>query len=183
MSSINLLPWRENAKKIRNRKFYVLAGFSVAFGLMLVILAHVFLNYRTEVEKNNIAYLQSEQNAIVGKVKEIQGLQENKTELLNRMKVIQSLQNDRVIVAKLLDILPRILPEGIYMSSLNRTKDKVVIEGYAHTNAEISRFLKNIEDSPKDGLFNDLKLTEVKANKDSNLLSFRVEFVLGMLKT
>lgn len=179
MSRINLLPWRDKAKKTRNIRFYLWAGLSALVGLLCSFLAHLYLTYRMDVENNNIQYLQKEQHAIIDKVKEIQGLQQSKKELLSRMKIIQTLENDRILVAKLLDALPRIMPNNIYLKTLTRKEKKVVIEGNARTNAAISTLLKNMESSQWGQLFNDPKLTEIKVNKDDGSQNFQLEFNLG----
>lgn len=180
MSQINLLPWRFEARKIRNRRFYALLILFGIAGLFLVGLLHSYLNYRFDVEQSNINYLKTEQAAIFDKVKEIQGLQENKKELLNRMNIIQTLQSDRTKVVELLDLLPRLVPEGVVLNNINRKGDTIKLEGIAQTNSSISVFLKNLEDPKWEYIFDDPKLTEVQAAKEAAKgLLFKMEFTLG----
>lgn len=181
MSKINLLPWREELNKVRNQQFFAYAVLSVLAGIVFVVLTHLFIEHRIEVEKLDIAYLQQEEKEIIGKVKEIQGLQEAKEALLNRMSVIQSLQSDRVQDAKLMDILPRVTPEGVYLTSLTRKGDTVLATGNAKTNAGIATFLKNLEFDQWGHLFTNPRLNVVKVGTDGSM-DFELEFTLGSPK-
>lgn len=180
MSRINLLPWRIEAKKIRNQRFYAMLLLSGLLGLLLVGLSHMYLGYRISVENNNINYLKTEQAAIFDKVKEIQGLQENKRELLKHMHIIQSLQSDRTKVVEFLDLLPRLIPEGVILNNVSRKGELIKLEGVAQTNTNISIFLKNLEDPKWSYIFDDPKLTSVQESKEAGKgLSFQIDFGLG----
>lgn len=121
MSRINLLPWREELKNIRNRLFFTIAGAAVFMGIVVVYMVHLAISYRIGVENANIDYLNKELLAIKKQISQIQGLQESKENLLSRMRIIQALQEDRSSIVKLLDIVPRVVPESIYLLSLTRT--------------------------------------------------------------
>ncbi len=139
----------------------------------------MFIVYRIGVENNNISYLQKELSGISGKVTEVKGLQQNKQELLNRMAVIQALQKDRVLVVKLLDMIPRTVPEGVYLKSISRAGDAVIILGNARTNSGASLFLLNLQNPKWAGLVINPKITELQAIKENNSLDFNLQFTLG----
>lgn len=180
MSRINLLPWREEVKRLRNLKFYTQAGISAFIAILLVTFMHLWLDHRIEVEQSNINFLKEEEKKIVDKVKEIEGLKNDKAVLLERMKVIQSLEIDRLLVPKLLDVIPKTIPEGVYLKTLSRTADQVSIVGNAQTNANISAFMKNLEEEgTKTGFLNDIRLTEIKADKTGTGLDFNIQLTLG----
>lgn len=122
MSKINLLPWREELRKIQNRVFFALSGATVFLSVMVVYSVGLILDTRIDTEGSNIDYLNNEIKSIKAEVTQIQGLQLNKKQLLNRMNVIQELQAERFSIVKLLDMLPRITPEGIYLTAVSRTE-------------------------------------------------------------
>lgn len=128
MSRINLLPWREELKTIRNRLFFTIAGAAVFFGVVVIYLIHLMIAYRIGVENANIDYINKELLGIKKQINQIQGLQENKENLLSRMRIIQALQEDRSSIVKLLDIIPRVVPESIYLLSVTRTDNSATAE-------------------------------------------------------
>lgn len=126
MSKINLLPWRDEVKKIQNRIFVGFLIAAVSSAIVIVVFIHMVISHKIANEEENIAYLDSEKIVLKGKVLELLSLQETKKMLLNQMRVIQILQGDRISMAKLLDILARYVTEGVTFTELTR-KEVVVL--------------------------------------------------------
>lgn len=209
MSKINLLPWREALKKVKNQIFYVILGSLIAVNVLVTVLIDRYLNYKVAVENANIQYINRELKKAKEEVTEVKSLQHNKKQLLERMNIIQSLQADRPSAVKFLDMVPRVLPEGLYLVNLSRkdavpeteamsTNEKeknseivakkigpsnkkysVVIQGVALTNGSISVFLKNLE---KIKWISEVKLNEVSINKDGDGLNFNLGFTQNLVE-
>jgi Tfp pilus assembly protein PilN len=205
MSKINLLPWREEQKKIRNKVFYVILSVSIGITVIMIFLMSSYLNYRITVENANIQYINKELKNAKYEVNEVKNLRKNKKQLLERMNTIQSLQADRPSAVKLLDMIPRVLPEGLYLTVLTRKevspeipldqeidkvnnrdikKDRLInkkynvtLQGVALTNGSISVFLKKLESIK---WLSEIKLNEVSINKDGNGLNFNLEFIQNL---
>ena len=209
MSKINLLPWREGLKKVKNQIFYVILGSLIAASVLVTVLIDRYLNYKVAVENANIQYINQELKKAKEEVAEVKSLKHNKKQLLERMNIIQSLQADRPSAVKLLDMVPRVLPDGLYLVNLSRketipeteatsTNEKektsdmvakknglgnkkysVVIQGVALTNGSISVFLKNLE---KIKWIAEVKLNEVSINKDGDGLNFNLGFTQNLVE-
>ncbi|HXH54744.1 MAG TPA: PilN domain-containing protein [Gammaproteobacteria bacterium] len=209
MSKINLLPWREALKKVKNQVFYVILGSLIAVSMLVTVLMDRYINYKVAVENANIEYINKELKKAKEEVAEVKSLQHNKKQLLERMNIIQSLQADRPSAVKLFDILPRVLPEGLYLANLSRKdavpeiealptnekertgeivakktglgnkKYRVVIQGVALTNGSISVFLKNLE---KIKWISEVKLNEVSINKEGDGLNFNLGFTQNLIE-
>lgn len=201
MSHINLLPWRDELRVVRNRIFYaIIMGIVFLCGIM-VVFTNLFIVHSITRENTDIAYLQTEKDKIKDKIKEIEGLRANKKQLLYRKEIIQALQEDRPSIVKLLDIIARITPEGLYLTELNRkeilpeeipaptpiAKEEkaetqiirpkqylVEMQGIAQTNSAISFLLKKLEEQ---NWFSDVRLTEVVRGEKDQTLLFKLEFV------
>lgn len=207
MSKINLLPWREKLKKVKNKIFYSILGCCIVFSALFTLFIDRYLDYKIAVENANIEYINKELQKAKEKIVEVQSLKRNKKELLARMNIIQSLQADRLSAVKLLDMLPRVLPEGLYLIDLSRKniitvidtasvkenekdnnsttkkteqgrkKYSVIIQGVALTNGSISVFLKNLE---KIKWISVVKLNEVSINKEGDGLNFNLSFMQNL---
>ncbi len=125
MSKINLLPWREEIRLVENRVFFALLGVIVFFSALIVLGVHNYLTYKIEIERLNERFINKALETVQVQIKEIQGLQENKKQLLERMDVIKSLEMDRSSTVKLLNLIPQIIPDSIYLAEFERT-EKVV---------------------------------------------------------
>ncbi len=199
MSKINLLPWREELRKVQNKNLFLALAVTVLVSVAVVILCGFLLNYKTDVQRANIEYINKELESVKSEIFEIQHLQENKKQLLERLDIIRSLQVDRPSIVRLFDILPRTLPDSVYVTSLSRAemeqglsdaqagaKDQakttdpltkqyhVQVEGVAITNSSISIFLKKLQEVK---WISEVKLNEVSINKDKLGLDFKLEFI------
>lgn len=145
MTRINLLPWREQERKERERQFYTIAGGAVVLAVLVVgyIHFHVEGMINSQLERN--AFLDTEIKTVEGQIKEIKELEAEKAQLLARMKVIEQLQSQRPQMVHVFDELVKMVPEGVYLTSVKQNGTSITVEGIAQSNARVSAFMRNIE--------------------------------------
>ena len=124
MSNINLLPWREELQQVTNRKFFAYLGVVFFVVFVLVLCVDRFLDYRLKVLNLDLKYVEKSYDAVQAQIKEIQNLKADKDDLLNRVEVIRLLGVERIAAAQLLDMIPRVLPDSIYLTQINRLAKK-----------------------------------------------------------
>ncbi len=160
MIRINLLPHREEKRKARRQQFFALAGLiAVLAGLIAVMVHGVISGYVSQQESKN-DFLKKEVAALDTEIDEIKRLKEQTDALLSRKRVIESLQENRAEAVRLFNELARQTPDGIYLKSLKQTGQKIVITGYAQSNARVSTLMRSIESST---LLENPNLVEIKA--------------------
>jgi len=148
MARINLLPWREELKK-RN-----LIEFGILIGIGLLIAAggwggwHIHNDGNIQFQKKRNAYVKREITAVEARIREIKELEKTKAQLIARMNVITELQTSRPLIVKLMDEVVTTLPEGVYLSKLNQSGNRVSFDGNAQSNARVSSYMRNIEKTP-----------------------------------
>ncbi len=147
MAHINLLPWREELKKQKNKDYFTLMG--LVIGLMLAGVAAVHLYMASIIENQNSrnSYLQREITAVEKKIKEIEDLDRQKEQLIARMQVIEQLQSNRPAIVHLFDEIAKLLPEGLYIESLVQKGAQITIKGRAQSNARVSALMRALEKS------------------------------------
>ena len=161
MARINLLPWREELNKQKQREFAFLSGGSVVIAALVVLLSHLHINGMIENQNQRNAYLQSEIDLLdkrIGRIKELENMKDN---LLARMNVIQELQSSRPESVHLMDELVRTLPEGVYLKSFNQRNRELILKGVAQSNARVSDYMRNIESSD---WFHGPRLDQIKSS-------------------
>ena len=147
MPRVNLLPWREEERKKRQRDFgmatiaAVFAGIAVVVGTMFVfsqmIAAQNRLNDRL---KDEIAVIEQS-------IEEIDNLERQKERLLARMEIIDQLQKSRPEIVHLFDELVRQLPEGVHLTSMKQTGSRVELQGVAQSSTRVSALMRQIDAS------------------------------------
>lgn len=147
MTRINLLPWRQMARKEKQREF-----FSIGIGaiiLMGAIILYVHLHMASRISDQNIRneFMESEIERVDNQIKEIKGLEAERDRLLARMKVIQQLQASRSRIVHIIDELEKRLPESVYLTVTKQANGELLLQGVAPSNASVSNFMRNLEAS------------------------------------
>lgn len=170
MAKINLLPWREELRKQKQREFVISAGGGAVVAALIVLLAHFHIdglidnqNHRNDYLKSQIAVLDER----IGRIKELESM---KADLLARMNVIQELQRSRPESVHLMDELVRTLPDGVYLKTFQQKDRSLEMDGVAQSNARVSDYMRNIDASewltgPRLDL---IKTTEVNRTRVAN---------------
>jgi type IV pilus assembly protein PilN len=141
---INLLPHREAARKRRREVFYAGLGASALAGV--VIAGGVFLWFAAQIssqqERNRI--LQTEITKLEAQIKDIASLQAEIASLRARQQAVEDLQADRNMPVHLLNEIVRLLPDGVYLTTMKQSNDTVAVSGVAQSNERVSELLRNL---------------------------------------
>src|SRR5690554_716148 len=165
MSTINLLPWREQRREERKKQFITTMVLIVICAGAVVLLADQFLGSVISNQNSRNEYIRGKNAELDRRIAEIQLLRAQRQQLIERMKIIQDLQGNRPIVSRVFDQLVRTLPDGVYFSSLKLTGKTVAIEGEAESNSLVSNLMRNQDASD---WLTAPNLTEVKAVSADN---------------
>jgi len=160
MIRINLLPHREEKRRLRQKQFAAFAGISVFLGLIVAFLVWFVLNQQVEQQQANVAYMKNEISKLDKQIEEIRKIREETASLLAKKQVVEGLQSNRSEPVQLLDQLLRQLPEGVYLKAIKQSGAKVNVAGYAQSNARVSTLMRNLGASP---YLENPELVEIKA--------------------
>jgi type IV pilus assembly protein PilN len=151
MARINLLPWREIRRQQKQRNFMIMIAAGAVAAALLIIAIHLQINNLIAKQENRNEYLRGEITRLKKAEAEIKELDKVKARLLARLAVIQNLQTSRPGMVKVLDALPRLLPENIYLFLLKSDSSQVTMKGIASSNNTISVFMRNLAESAEFG--------------------------------
>ena len=147
MPRINLLPWREEERKKRQRDFGVaLAGGTVAAVVVVLGTMFVYSNMISNQEARN-ERLTDEIAQLEKSIQEIDGLERQKERMLARMEIIEQLQKSRPEIVHLFDEMARQLPEGVYLTGMKQTGSKVEVRGVAQSSTRVSALMRQVDSS------------------------------------
>jgi type IV pilus assembly protein PilN len=165
MPRINLLPWREQERKVRRREFMVALGAAAFIGVVCVLFGKYIL-YASWIDaqtaKNTI--LHNEIVKLDAQIADIQDLENRKQRLVARMEIIEKLQRKRPEIVHLFDELVKTVPEGIYLTQIKETGKKLEMKGVAQSSTRVSTFMRNIDSS---SWMDNPQLQVVETSKDS----------------
>ena len=147
MARINLLPWRAERRKQRQREFYAMLGMAAIGGLLLSLLIWFYYDRQVSGQMDRNAYLSAEIEKDKEQNKEIDRLDAQKERLLARKKVIEELQAKRSQMVHLFDALVRTIPDGVVLTALKQEGDVLTLEGRTQSNARVSAYMRNLDTS------------------------------------
>jgi len=147
MPRINLLPWREQERKVRRREFMVALGGAAIAAVIFVGGGKLLYASWTDSQnaKNNL--LKKEIVKLDAQIADIQDLENRKQRLVARMEIIERLQRKRPEIVHLFDEMVKTVPEGIYLNSIKQAGKKLEIHGIAQSSTRVSTFMRNIDSS------------------------------------
>ncbi|MCE5262029.1 MAG: PilN domain-containing protein [Deltaproteobacteria bacterium] len=146
MIRINLLPYREKAKK-ENLQYQILAlaGAVVVF-LLLILFVHLFFTMSIGDMEAKIKDAEAKLVVLNKKVGDIEGFKRDKRELEQKLGVINTLETNRLFPVHMLDELNLLVPsKEAWLEKVTQTAQELRIEGMAKDNGTVARFMKNIE--------------------------------------
>ena len=147
MTKINLLPWREDLRK-KKQKDFINAGVLVALiGILSVVLAHSYIEQLKIYQNQRNQLLQNEITLLDKKIVEIKDIEAKKKQLQTKIKLIEQLQESRHQAVHLLDEISKIMPEGVFLTKLTQSGHELTFEGKSESNAQISALMRAIEAS------------------------------------
>ena len=148
MPRINLLPWREELRKQRQKNFGIAAAAAVALAAGTVWYTHAYFNGEIDQQRRRNQFLNKEIKAMDDQIAEIQELEATRDRLIARMQIIDQLQRSRPEVVHLFDELVRTLPDGVSLNSIRQTGNRLLIKGVAQSSTRVSNYMRNLDASP-----------------------------------
>jgi len=145
---INLLPHREEKRKLRRQQFYAFAGLVAVLAGLIWFVGYTYIGNRIDLQAEKNAFLKSEVEVLDKQIAEINKLKEQTDSLLARKQVIEALQANRSETVHLFNELARQLPPGVYLRSIKQERDKITLVGHAQSNARVSTLMHNLDESP-----------------------------------
>ncbi len=131
MIRINLLPHREEKRRMRRQQFYALGGLIALLAVVIWLFGYSVIDRYINAQEQQNIFLKAEIVALDKEIEEIKRLKEQTDSLLSRKRIIESLQADRTETVHLFNELARQVPEGVYIKTLKQTGQKINLTGYA----------------------------------------------------
>ncbi|WP_299809228.1 PilN domain-containing protein [uncultured Shewanella sp.] len=147
MANINLLPWREEAREKQKRDYTGILALVFLVSGLVVYLSLMTIDMFIDEQKSRNAYLQSEIQLLEAQISEITKIRTRKKDIERRTEIILGLQQSRNLPTHVLDELVRVVPPGIYLSSIEKKGSMLWIEGRSESNNNVANMMRKIEAS------------------------------------
>lgn len=149
MITINLIPYRDKAKKDNlKRQISVIAGVLILF-FAVIISVHAFLSVSLGKLEARAAEAEARLKVLDKQVGDVEKFKKDKKELEQKLGVINSLESNRSYPVRLLDGLNMLVPsKELWLEKLTQKEREITIEGMAKDSGVVARFMKSLEKAP-----------------------------------
>ncbi len=169
MAYINLLPWREAARKEKQKQYVTVLAMTAVFTFLVFFLINMVYSSMLDGQYQRNRYLENEIKIENQKIREIETLDETKRSLQQRMNLIEQLQGSRNLGTEIMSEIANVVPSGIYLTQLEKKGSSLLLIGRSESNNRLSTMLRDAEQSE---LLDSPLLEFIEAGKDeSRLLS------------
>ena len=169
MTSINLLPWREENRQQQKKDFGVLTFLMMFLAAALIGLIHFQMSSKIAYQLSRNSFLSAEIAELDKEIAEIRDLKKVRRSLVERMEVIQDLQRSRPSIVHLFTEIVSTVPNGVYLKSLTQSGSNLLMNGEAESNARVSTYMRNLDASDwlKDPNLTVIEVEDIKVNRIS----------------
>ncbi|MBO9491555.1 PilN domain-containing protein [Endozoicomonas sp. G2_1] len=183
MAYINLLPWREEAQKAKQKQFFTILAAVALFVIAIGLLVGQFYQMRIDGQNARNQFLTNEITLLDQRIAEIKTLNDRKSDLQKRMDVIEQLQLSRNVGTQVLDEIAKVVPVGIYLTRMEKQGNVLQLFGKSESNNHLANMIRAIEGSD---LFDNAVLESITNKDETNKLlsDFKMKVTIkGLLAT
>lgn len=145
---INLLPWREQRRLRKTRRFKQ--------GLLLMLLLGLLVGWGiAQYEKSmvragqaRLALIQRETDTLTRDIQEMRDFRQLRERMLKQIDLIGELQSSRPLTIRVLDQLTATLVDGVHYTELSRRGSRLELSGVATSNRQVSDQMRALDNSP-----------------------------------
>ncbi len=169
ITTINLLPWREELRQEQKKQFSVLTVLLMTLAGFIVLLMYVQMSAKIDYQLSRNQFVGAEIAKLDEEIAEIRDLKKVRRSLVERMEVIQDLQRSRPSIVHLFTEIVSTVPNGVYLLSLTQSGSKLLMNGEAESNARVSTYMRNLSNSEwlKDPNLTVIEIEDIKVNRIS----------------
>ena len=147
MAKINLLPWRADRRKQREREFYMMLGATAVTAVLIFLGASYWMGMRIDSQTERNTYLEGQIKLLDKDIETIKNLEKVRSQLLARKEIIEDLQSNRSQMVHLFDQMSKTIPDGTRLTSLKQAGDTLTLEGVAESSTRVATYMRSLENS------------------------------------
>jgi len=145
MAYINLLPWREEALKATQKEFFTLLAAVCLCAFVLIFSVNLYFQARVDGQTARNQFLKNAIQKLDIQIAEIKTLNDKKAALQKRIDVVEQLQRSRNVGTQVLDEIAKIIPNGIYITQLDKKGNAIQITGKSESNNHLANMIRAIQ--------------------------------------
>jgi type IV pilus assembly protein PilN len=148
MIRINLLPYREKAKKANLARQIIVIVFSFVIFLFCILSIQAYVSITNKQLEKEIKIAEDKLAILTKKVGDVAEFKRIKADLEKKLAIINNLEENRFDTVRKMDEMAILVPvKDVWLEKISETGTNLRIDGIARNNIAVARFMKNLEKS------------------------------------
>ena len=147
LHQINLLPWRDELRAQHKKRFIQL----VILGSLVALMGQWAIGHYFQQEKARqqarLAYLEQYIGQLDKQIRSLKVAEREHKAILTRLDVVESLQSGRNKTTHFMNLMPELIPEGVYVDKIKMNGQEIEMSGISDSTARLATMLDNLERS------------------------------------
>ena len=178
LHQINLLPWRDEIRAQHRRRFIGL----LLLGTIIAVLTQwvIGLHFKEQqgIQHARLSYLKQYIAQLDNQIRSLKIAEQEHQAILTRLDVVESLQTGRNKTTEFMNIMPEMIPEGVYVDKIKMNGQDLELSGISDSTARLATMLDNLE---RLTLLKDVEMHSIIHNRkrfNKEFQTFKVSFSL-----
>lgn len=147
LHQINLLPWRDELRAQHKKRFIQL----VILGSLVALMGQWAIGNYFQQEKARqqarLTYLEQYIGQLDKQIRSLKVAEREHKAILTRLDVVESLQSGRNKTTHFMNLMPELIPEGVYVDKIKMNGQEIEMSGISDSTARLATMLDNLERS------------------------------------
>ncbi|WP_434762139.1 PilN domain-containing protein [Vibrio fortis] len=176
LHQINLLPWRDELRAQHKKRFIQL----VILGTLMAVMGQWAIGHYFQQEKARqqarLNYLEQYIGQLDKQIRSLKVAEREHKAILTRLDVVESLQSGRNKTTHFMNLMPELIPEGVYVDKIKMNGQEIEMSGISDSTARLATMLDNLERSPS---LNNVEMHSIVHNRkrfNKEFQTFKVSF-------
>ena len=176
LHQINLLPWRDELRAQHKKRFIQL----VILGTLVAVMGQWAIGHYFQQEKARqqarLTYLEQYIGQLDKQIRSLKVAEREHKAILTRLDVVESLQSGRNKTTHFMNLMPELIPEGVYVDKIKMNGQEIEMSGISDSTARLATMLDNLERSP---LLENVEMHSIVHNRkrfNKEFQTFKVSF-------
>lgn len=147
LHDINLLPWREEKRQQYKQRFYGMVVLGVLLAVFLQWCGSLYIDHLKNQQRERNQQLQAYIAKLDKQLVNLKEIEAKHKSILTRLRLVESLQNERNKTTDFMNLMPELVPQGVYVDKIKMSGREVEMAGVSDSTARLATMLDNFENS------------------------------------
>ncbi len=148
LHKVNLLAWRDAQRDKHKRQFLGIFCLGILLAVFVQWLAGSYLGSQNQQQQARLNYLTAYIDKLDQRISALNMVEGEHKALLTRLEVVETLQAQRNKTTQFMNIIPTLVPEGVYVDKIKMNGARIEMSGISDTTSRLATMLDNLETSP-----------------------------------